>query len=1081
MNAEERKEFEALKKEYEEIFQRTKGKADIEHLSVYRKPSHFIYELLQNAEDAGAKEVKFVLTEDTLETYHDGKPFNLKDVKGIMNIGVSDKKDDENRIGKFGIGFKSVFAVTSNPCIFSGCYNLEIEIKHWIRFTELKPELGNRTKKSETLIRLPFNHNQSNNHNKFAKEEAFKIVCNELENLEPKVLLFLKNIKTIRWETISAKGRHSKETDTNNFQSVEKLDVKEVRLSAIEDTTKYLTFGKQVNVEGKETYVEIAFKLGEDENGKKRIIQDGDSKLVVFFPTGRETFLNFVMHGPYATTADRNDILELEYNSRNRTITERLGQLVAESLPVIRDLEYLDTDFLRLLPIDSSKKSDDVYEVLYDNVKDALASGELLPNFQRKYVGPNKAILADSRSLTSFWTEADLQTLFERADWLDTSIPRGELSDYLKREFDIPRVDFEDFVRKLNKEFIQEKSDEWLVDFYTELLSPTRRGLWSRKGENPRRVLDHKPIIRLNKTLDTGHDDHCALFDDNGQVQVFYQSGNKSNYLTVKESLVENGKSKDFLDALGIDIPNVCDEVRVHILTRHKTKNDHSGVQETFDDFTHRNRVQYEEYPGEFIKILEAYMATPLNEKREFRKVLAGTYFVPAIENKSLKLGLVTPQNAYLDTSDLREFFNGEEAYFFDSQWIGGDKERVETILKTLGVADTPRRRLRRVSDLTEAEKEHFKESIPYGYSAETLNRYAAKAKKREYEYEGLENFMKFSVGNGITLERSYVLWKLLTKSCAGLKTDDKQKFFKDVLFVSNQLSIPVEAEFLKTLKQCEWLFDENNNPKKPSDITFSELNGIYKQEEDYASLENHLVFKPEENVGEMLQRVMDKEGLTPEEAREALADLASRKRKTEEAKNNSSVKLENVWTPECKPEEIRLIVQEVEFDILPNSTTTASQFRADESREDDRSPIDKKYKKAIGEWGEKCVYDELIRKYEGNEEIEVEWCNEGGKDTGVGYDFIIKSTGDEGEVIQYIEVKSTIQETPASIHIQGTQWDTAKEWGDRYYIYVVSNAGRAIARGFSFNNPVKLWCDDVLKGHPINIRLPRLENDAEE
>ena len=41
----------------------------------YNDPSHFIYEMLQNAEDEEAKEVRFVLYEDRLDIYHNGKPF----------------------------------------------------------------------------------------------------------------------------------------------------------------------------------------------------------------------------------------------------------------------------------------------------------------------------------------------------------------------------------------------------------------------------------------------------------------------------------------------------------------------------------------------------------------------------------------------------------------------------------------------------------------------------------------------------------------------------------------------------------------------------------------------------------------------------------------------------------------------------------------------------------------------------------------------------------------------------------------------------------------------------------------------
>ena len=93
----------------------------------YNDPSHFIYEILQNAEDAKANKVSFILNEDFLEIYNDGKEFDDNDVEGITGIGISTKKDDINAIGKFGVGFKSVFAITETPRIYSGFNNYEIQ------------------------------------------------------------------------------------------------------------------------------------------------------------------------------------------------------------------------------------------------------------------------------------------------------------------------------------------------------------------------------------------------------------------------------------------------------------------------------------------------------------------------------------------------------------------------------------------------------------------------------------------------------------------------------------------------------------------------------------------------------------------------------------------------------------------------------------------------------------------------------------------------------------------------------------------------------------------------------------------
>ena len=77
-------------------------------------------ELLQNAVDAakrGGKRVEVVLTDDTLYVANDGEPFDEAGVLAVMASDISSK--DDEKIGKFGIGFKSLLAVSRNPRVFS--------------------------------------------------------------------------------------------------------------------------------------------------------------------------------------------------------------------------------------------------------------------------------------------------------------------------------------------------------------------------------------------------------------------------------------------------------------------------------------------------------------------------------------------------------------------------------------------------------------------------------------------------------------------------------------------------------------------------------------------------------------------------------------------------------------------------------------------------------------------------------------------------------------------------------------------------------------------------------------------------
>lgn len=65
----------------------------------------------------GARAVSFQLTETELRVNHFGKPFDEDDVRGICGIAQSTKALTD--IGRFGIGFKSVYAITDRPEIHS--------------------------------------------------------------------------------------------------------------------------------------------------------------------------------------------------------------------------------------------------------------------------------------------------------------------------------------------------------------------------------------------------------------------------------------------------------------------------------------------------------------------------------------------------------------------------------------------------------------------------------------------------------------------------------------------------------------------------------------------------------------------------------------------------------------------------------------------------------------------------------------------------------------------------------------------------------------------------------------------------
>ena len=141
---------------------------------------------------------------------------------------------------------------------------------------------------------------------------------------------------------------------------------------------EFLVFKKPIKIDSDNWNVEIAYRLETDDSGKDVIIKEKDSKLIVFFPTEKVTYLNFVLQGPYTTTPNRENIPLGD--KQNQYLIEESANLAADSISIIKKLGLLTVSFLELLPINQNHIDELIYSSIYEKVKEKLASGEkLLP------------------------------------------------------------------------------------------------------------------------------------------------------------------------------------------------------------------------------------------------------------------------------------------------------------------------------------------------------------------------------------------------------------------------------------------------------------------------------------------------------------------------------------------------------------------------------------------------------------------------------------------------------------------------------------------------------------------------------
>ena len=214
-------------KNIDELFEKL-TRDRIENANVYEKPSsdgvnemvvnkysdqaHFVYELIQNADDAGASLVRFLLKRDKLYFVHNGtrhffitdvdteredkEKGKIGDINAITSIGASSKKNDANKIGKFGIGFKAVFQYTKTPIIYDE--QISFRLERMVVPYKITDECIYRNK-NETCFEFPFNSDD------ITAEVAYDEISNKLRSLILP-MTFLQNLKEIYYKNDDVEG-----------------------------------------------------------------------------------------------------------------------------------------------------------------------------------------------------------------------------------------------------------------------------------------------------------------------------------------------------------------------------------------------------------------------------------------------------------------------------------------------------------------------------------------------------------------------------------------------------------------------------------------------------------------------------------------------------------------------------------------------------------------------------------------------------------------------------------------------------------------------------------------------------------
>ncbi len=618
----------------------------------YDDRTHFIFELLQNAEDAlarriewhGSRAVRFHLTNSILHVSHFGQPFEEPDVRGICGIAESTK--DLTAIGRFGIGFKSVYALTDRPEIHSGAEDFAIERFVW---PVAAPSLTRDPE--ETIILLPL---------RASDETGYREIASGLRRLGATALLFLREIEEIHWDVVDGRSGQYIRESTEIDEGVRRVTVIGQEQGQTDTDEEWLVFSQPIIADdGRQAgHVEIAFsRTLDDETHRKKFKRAEHSPLVVFFPTVLETHLGFLVQGPYRTTPSRDNVPRND--AWNQHLVSETALLLVKALRWLRDQYLLDTIALRCLPLDPTKFGESsMFAPLFASTKEALSSESLLPRFDKDYVPAPQARLARTQELRELFTPAQLAALYGKNHelcWLSGDITQDrtpELRRYLMQELEIAEITPETILPKFDKAFFEAQPDAWILNLYQFLNSQPAL----------RRRLNDLPLIRVEDgTHVVGH--------LNEQPRAFLPGPIKTGFPTVRASVCTTESAQEFLRSLGLTEPDPVDDVVHNVLPKYEL-----------------DPVEDADYEADIQRILTAFATDSKAQREKLIMALREATFIMAIDAGDATEWVNTPDNVYLATERLKDLFAGvADVLLVDDSYSCLRGEEIRELLEACG------------------------------------------------------------------------------------------------------------------------------------------------------------------------------------------------------------------------------------------------------------------------------------------------------------------------------------------------------------------------------------------------------------
>lgn len=767
------------------------------HLRIYKQlysdKSHFVYELVQNADDNKSRHLELQLDKNELLVWNDGCQFTKRDVRSICSIGSSNK--DLTQIGTFGIGFKAVYNYTSFPEIYSGDERFRIrDLTKPEGIDDMASRIIELVDQGRTVFRLPFKDS--------LRPQDIGALKNRLCDLEKRALLFLRHLETVQWRDEQDEQMGSYSCRRCLYDEIQ--NVSQVALMANGDdqpSETFLVFRKDVQPP-KDVIDELLQQAEEDEE-RQRIqrsatkqqpvevafkLRDGQitamNRCVLFsyLPTDKETHLRFLIQARYQTTPARDNIPT--DNPWNKWLVQETANFLPEVLEQLKAGGLLKPAFFHVLPL-----KDDIvppeFNLIAKALRKAMRGRSFVPTQNGGYAKAENVFYPHAEHLRQL---IKCSWLYPNSSWLHPDI--RDTKEFRRcfevmREAGVREISASQMLRWLEKQspdWFKGRRDDWLRSLYAYL----------RQQKSELEQIKKLPLIRLE------NGQHVA-----SDQLVFFPPDTDKEHKKIKPllgalpilrpALLEGDGRHDieaFLKDLGVSPLRPEDMICKWILPQY-SQPDKPSVEQ--------NRLHVHYLFEVWDKISkEEISKTPI--LRAYRGVRRD-----ACE-------FVAPCNAYLPEAytgdaDLETYFSGcDDVWFVDDGYLDSEDDPKEWLkfLKEIGAVDTPRvlRQQLPATDTILNERNIERERSTRAATIENS------------DIHGLERVLA-KISNRGEVGLSQVLWRLLVKM-PELKRDS---LFQGTYswFHYRDWRKRFDAPFYRQLKEMSWLPDEQGNLNRPS------------------------------------------------------------------------------------------------------------------------------------------------------------------------------------------------------------------------------------------------------------------------